>query len=181
MKLAKRDIRVRGALAVIALIVIGSVVGGRDQRAAATSLPQAPSGEPARALQTAARAAQESLTDLDMGKLRRQNWSDGVSNLLGPRSAAVPTQQVTGRAEPAVTPPPPPAPTAPPLPFTYIGKIVDGGRTTVFVGRGADHYEAQAGAEIEQYKVERVTDTQITFVFRPLGTRQVLDVPQPGQ
>lgn len=198
MKLGQRE--ARGALAVIALVVVASVVGGREQPAGATSLSttaqpnatasaaaeagRSPTTEAGRSPTTAPHLTQkESLVDLDMAKLRRQNWSDGVANLLGPRvvpAPAPPPAYVVSHAGPAVAPPAP-APVAPPLPFAYLGKIIDGGKTTVFVGRGADHYFVARGTRIDQYQVESVTETQITFVYRPLGMRQVLVVPQPGE
>jgi hypothetical protein len=187
MNVLKRDIPPRGALAVIALVLIGSFVGGREQPAGATALThssQAGEARPAhtdlaRAAQATQRPAQEeTLSDLDLTKLRRERWSEGVANLLAPRSAPPPPAQAAALAAPSAAPP---APVAPPLPFAYLGKIVDGARTTVFIGRGPDHYSVEAGTEIDQYKVEKVSETQITFVYRPLGTRQVLAVPQPGQ
>jgi hypothetical protein len=66
----------------------------------------------------------------------------------------------------------------PALPFSYLGKMVDGDKITVFVVRGEEHYSLAAGLVIDEtYKVERVTDTAVTFVFLPRGTRQVLAVP----
>jgi hypothetical protein len=179
MKLLKKDIPARGALAVIGLALIASIVSGREQPQ--TESTRSPQTESARSPHTAPRAAEEaSLADLDLAKLRRENGPAAVSDLLAPRAAPPPPPHYAGQAGPALAPPPP-APVAPPLPFAYLGKIIDGGKTTVFVARGADHYSVESGAEIDQYKVEHVTDRQITFVFRPLGMRQVLDVPQPGQ
>ena len=120
------------------------------------------------------------MSDLDLAKLRRERWSEGVANLLAP-PVAPPPPQLTAHAAPAAAPAAPVTPAAPPLPVAYLGKIVEGGTTTVVVARGPDHYSVETGSEIDQYKVENVTETQITFVYRPLGMRQVLVVPQPGQ
>jgi hypothetical protein len=182
MKLAKRDIPTRAAVAVIGIVLVASIVSSRDQSAGATPLPRSPQAEAAGSPRTAQQAAlQETLADLDMAKLRHQRWSEGVASLLTPRTAPPPPAQLAVHAAPAVAPSAPPAPVAPPLPFAYLGKIIEGGRTTVFVARGPDHYSIETGSEIDQYKVENVTETQITFVYRPLGMRQVLAVPQPGQ
>ena len=44
--------------------------------------------------------------------------------------------------------------------------------------RGADHYHVAPGQVIDRtYRVERVTETAVTFTYLPLGTRQVLAVP----
>jgi hypothetical protein len=179
MSWVKRSISARGALALAAVVAIASIVAGRERPAAATSLSRAPQVEPARAPQAVPRLAEEeSLSDLDLGKLRRERWSEGVANLLAPRPVLAPAPSITAKPGPAPTAAPP---AAPPLPFVYLGKLVDGGKTTVFVGRGEDHYSVEAGSEIDQYRVEHVTETQVTFVYRPLGIHQVLDVPRPGQ
>ena len=184
MRFLKRDIPARGALAVLAVVAIASFVGGREQPAGATALRQAPQVAPAPPQPTAPRlAGEESLTDVDLAKLKRERWSEGVANLLAPRPVPAPAPaapQSSAEPQAGVAPPAPP-PAAPPLPFVYLGKIIDGGKATVFVGRGADHYSVEPGGEIDQYRVEQITETHITFLFRPLGTRQVLDVPQPGE
>ena len=67
---------------------------------------------------------------------------------------------------------------APPLPFVYLGQMIDEGKTTVFVTSGEDHYGLAAGLIIDDsYKVERITETQVTFLYLPSRQRQVLAVP----
>jgi hypothetical protein len=68
-----------------------------------------------------------------------------------------------------------PPPTAPPLQFKYIGKIMEGKRTSVFLSMGDDFYIAKVGGRIEKnYRVDRINDDVIEFTYLPLGIKQKL-------
>jgi hypothetical protein len=165
MKLFKRDIPPRAALAVVALVLIASIVNGQGQQADPAAA--APAVAPRAAAGT---AAADSLANLDIEKLRSTTKQAAITDVLAHRE--VPSGDPIAENGAAA------APVAPPLPFSYLGQMIDGGKTTVFIGHGAEHYIVEAGMTVENnYRVERVTDTQITFVFLPLGTRQVLPVP----
>lgn len=70
---------------------------------------------------------------------------------------------------------PPPAPTAPPLPFTYIGKVIEEGKPTVFVSKQQKNYFLKGGEIIEGiYKVDKVESGQVVFIYLPLETEQVM-------
>lgn len=67
---------------------------------------------------------------------------------------------------------------APPLPFTYLGRIVRGGRQIAYLLHRDEMIVAEAGDVIEAvYRIEGVTDSDIQFVYLPLGMRQVLSIP----
>lgn len=171
----KRETPFRPLAVIAALALTASIVSGRERVDGAT--PDASVGRTAPA---------ETLERMDFNGLEVARALDAPADrpmLLDgfPRSAAFPglgsdiSVSVEPRREPV-------RPTArrepPPLPFVYLGQMVDQGRTTVFVGRGEDHYDVAPGLVIDDtYKVERVTETQVTFVYVPLGTRQVLAVP----
>src|SRR5262245_9417536 len=83
------------------------------------------------------------------------------------------------------TPPPPPppaapapaaAPTAPPLPFTFLGRYTDGNNATVyFVTRDDRVYDVKPGDVIDSiYSIEAVENGQLVFLYKPLNTRQPL-------
>lgn len=82
------------------------------------------------------------------------------------------------------TPPPPPAPPAPdaptgppPLPFSYIGKMLGDGQWQVFLGRGAEALVAREGMVIDgRYRVERVAPPVLTLTYLPLNQQQQLDI-----
>lgn len=76
---------------------------------------------------------------------------------------------------PAQPPAPPPAPVAPALPFAYIGQYVEGNRQLIILARGDRVMTVSLGELIDNtYKVERMTNNQLIFVYLPLSTTQAL-------
>lgn len=81
-----------------------------------------------------------------------------------------------------VAPPPPPVvvPTAPPLPFTFVGLLEQGFGAThpkAFLTRGDALLVVAAGDTVEDnYSIDSITAQQITVTYLPLKTRQVLNV-----
>lgn len=74
-------------------------------------------------------------------------------------------------------PPPPqqaPAPKAPPLPFRYLGKALDGSEITVFVEQGALTHLLHRGEVVGSYRVETITPAEMSFVYLPLNEKQRL-------
>ncbi len=70
---------------------------------------------------------------------------------------------------------PAPRPEAPPLPFAYLGKLVDEATTTVFLAKQDRNYIVRAGDTIEgTYRVEKVGDDALVLVYLPLKARQTL-------
>jgi len=83
-----------------------------------------------------------------------------------------------------VAPPPPPpvaeeappAPTAPPLPYTYVGSYAPSGeRATYFLARGDRVVDAHVGDKLEgSLLFEKVEGGQLVFNYLPLNIRQTL-------
>lgn len=74
---------------------------------------------------------------------------------------------------------PPPLP--PPLPFTYIGKLVDRGAVTVFLSDQDRNYIVRAGDTLhDTYVVEAVEDQRLVLKYLPLGVRQALPLGAEG-
>ena len=70
---------------------------------------------------------------------------------------------------------PAPAPTAPPLPYKYLGQLREQGRTVVFLARDDAPVMAKAGEVIDgSYRVERISESEVEFTYLPLATRQIL-------
>ncbi|MDB6002687.1 MAG: putative prolin-rich transrane protein [Rhizobacter sp.] len=70
---------------------------------------------------------------------------------------------------------PPPRPTAPELPFRYLGRWMEDSRTTVFLERDGHEVSAQVGTSIDGlYKVASIGEEQMVLVYLPLKTRQTL-------
>jgi hypothetical protein len=157
----------RAAVAVATLALIASVVSGREK----PDLEQE-STPPARADTSAARGGApasgvDSAPDLDLANLKRVRTDQAIADLFAAPPAPAPAQEAAGQ--------PAPRPSAPPLPFQFVARITDDGNTTVYVMLGEDHYSAKAGLVIDRnYRVEKVTETAVTFTYLPLGIRQVL-------
>ena len=81
-----------------------------------------------------------------------------------------------------VEPPPTPAaaavPQAPPLPFTYLGKLIDRGRVTVYLENGEDRNLAVRQGDVIDgiYRVKRITPDAVTFVYIPMNKQQTLEI-----
>jgi hypothetical protein len=70
---------------------------------------------------------------------------------------------------------------APPLPFTYLGRIRSGGATTVFLARETRESVARVGDILDNtYRVEKIDETRMVFVYLPLGTQQSLPLAGEG-
>jgi hypothetical protein len=159
----------RATLAVFALVLIDSMGSGgaRIEPDAATPVARAATRSASGA---AAEGSPRSEADLELERLKRTQKEEPIIDLFAPPAATPPT--VT-EAEPS-------APSAPPLPFTYLGKTIDGDKLTIFIARGEDHYTIVPGQTIDKvYRVEKITATAVTFRYLPLGTRQTLAIPTP--
>jgi hypothetical protein len=75
----------------------------------------------------------------------------------------------------APPPPPPPPPQAPPLPFTYMGKLIEDGRVVVFLTQGDRNYIVHPGDTIDgTYRVDAVTEQRLSLTYLPLKQKQEL-------
>lgn len=75
------------------------------------------------------------------------------------------------------TPEPPVAVTAPPLPFTYFGRLETGDEVHVFLRQGERDLSIKAGDQIDEiYRVERIDANSIVFTYIPSQTQQILSV-----
>ena len=117
---------------------------------------------------------------------RREASADGTPPLLldrlARRAPAGPNQDAfAGRSWVAPPPPvveaPPAAPSAPPLPFTYIGKMQEGetGPLTIYLVQGEQAYSVKKGDVIDKtYRVESMDTTHIVLTYLPLAVKQTL-------
>jgi hypothetical protein len=65
-------------------------------------------------------------------------------------------------------------PRAPPLPFRYLGKVLEEDGVLVFVSQGGLTHLLRRGDQLADYKVEQITSAEMTFVFLPLLEKQRL-------
>jgi hypothetical protein len=73
--------------------------------------------------------------------------------------------------------PAPAAAAAPPLPFRYIGRMRANGKLEVLLMRGTKVYSIGRGGEIDgEYRVDRITESTISFTYLPLKTKQDMNL-----
>jgi hypothetical protein len=71
----------------------------------------------------------------------------------------------------------PPPPSAPPLPFQFLGKLDDSETLRVFLQRGERVHTVSVGDVIDgTYRVERIAAGQMTLIYLPLNVSQTLSV-----
>jgi hypothetical protein len=150
------------ALGVIAVTLVAGVVAGRERPAVELPQPRAP------------QAAAALDNDLDLDKLRRAEVrapsKDPFAVMKGPEPKI--------RAA-AAAPEAPAKPTAPPLPFQYVGKWSQGDKSEVLVQRGDELLPIEPGAKLGDYRVDQITEARVSFTYLPLNMKQTLDVPAP--
>ena len=71
---------------------------------------------------------------------------------------------------------PPPAPTAPPLPFTFIGSYaLQGDAATYFIARGDRIYDVKMGDAVDNdYTFVAIEGSNMIFNYKPINARQSL-------
>jgi nucleoid-associated protein YgaU len=165
-----KNISPRAAGAAVTLVLLASLVTGRE----AASPHVEALAEPAHAARIQRPApASESTAALEVQRLHRKAEGHAPVELFAARANPAMPEQA---AEPA----PPPAPTAPPLPFRYLGKLIEGGKLRIFLANGEALHTVQSGETLENlYKVELVSEEMVTFTFIPLGTSQTLAIDAP--
>ena len=148
--------RILGGVALVG--ALASVVAGRER----------PTLELAPPSRLPASASSVSAEGLDLDKLAlRSEAGDAKKHVdpFAPRSFSAPA--AAQAAAPA-------KPVAPPLPFRYLGKMIEDGRLNVFLARGDESLSVHAGQKLGEYRVDKVTDSEIVFTYLPLKTQQSL-------
>ena len=119
--------------------------------------------------------ASEHTPHVELERLQQPPASKGIVNAFSITSWYVPQP-------PPPTPPPapPPVPTAPPLPFTYLGRYEDAPTQLAILLKGERMYTVSEGEVIEDtYRVERVTSAAVELVYLPLNIKQTLRSGEP--
>lgn len=139
-------------------------VNGEDGSAepvAAVSDRQAPARE-AKEI----RAVEDDAAQLELERLERRKFSAQAGDIFSPKSWIPPPSSVK---------PQPPSP--PPLTFKYLGKVIEGEETRVFLNLAERNYIVKVGENIDgQYRMDAVTDRTITFTYLPLDAKQMLPI-----
>lgn len=164
----KKNLRTTLALGALAVTLIATVVSGREKPG--TDLVAAPAERAA--AQLGAQGSVQEAADIDLDKLQRPKKE--ISPAVELFTAADPQPAAAsehGKSQARAVP-------EPPLPFQYLGKVIDDGKLSVFLMAANAYYSVQQGETvIKQYRVDRITDAAVTFTYLPTGTQKVLPVP----
>jgi hypothetical protein len=153
----QRDIPKRALAMVLALAAVAGVVAGREK----------PALEVVRE-----RSAPRVDPGIDLAKLGRAEAGLPDADPFAQRGfGAQPKRE-------AAAPQAPQPPSAPPLPFQYIGKVIENGKLEVYVTHGEELPGLTRGQKIgNEYRVDKITTSSITFTYLPLKLKQTLDLP----
>jgi hypothetical protein len=70
---------------------------------------------------------------------------------------------------------PPPQPSAPHLPYTFIGRMIDGNIVTLYLSRNNQQYSVKLNDVLDgEYKVDKITDKSALLTYLPLNIQQEL-------
>jgi len=110
-------------------------------------------------------------TDIDLAKLEErahlQNKEGAQVDAFAPRNfSPVVPPQATAAGKPKRE--------VPPLPFRYLGKMVEDGKLSVFLANGDESITARAGQRIGDYRIDKITEAEVRFTYLPLKTQQSL-------
>ena len=134
-------------LAVTVLALLASVVAGRE-RPSMTAI------------------SETSAQTLDLSKLERAAPGTApAADPFAPKNFA--PRQAQQESAPA-------RPEAPPLPFRYLGKLIEDGKLSVFLANGEESLTVRAGTRVGDYRVDKVTESEVQFTYLPLKTKQSL-------
>ncbi|MDP2027466.1 hypothetical protein [Sulfuriferula sp.] len=137
-----------------------------------------PQSEPADAVvapvksKTAQQSFTQSTPHLALDKLQRADdvQVDRIKDAFQAQSWAPPPP-------PPAPPAPPPPPSPPPLPFTYMGQLVEDGTLTVFLSRQDQNYAVKAGDSLDgTYRVDKVENRRLVLTYLPLNMQQSLAI-----
>ena len=153
----------------LALTLVAARLVGREDEGPP---PAAPEARAARAPGTASERPSEPVA-IDLDRLAARK---GVAPASDPFRAltwqSVAQEEARKNAPP---PPPPPPPQAPPLPFTYMGKLIEDGRIVVFLTQGDRNHIVRQGDTIDgTYRVDAVTEQRLALTYLPLKQKQEL-------
>jgi hypothetical protein len=116
--------------------------------------------------------APDEAEQLHLERLERRKFSAQAGDIFRRQSWAPPPPPAASKA-------PPPSP--PPLQFRYVGRVVEGDETRVFLALAERNYIIKPGENIDsQYRMDEVNDHAITLTYLPLNAKQMLAIAGPG-
>lgn len=132
--------------------------------------PQDAAGGPAAPAIPAELQIQRRVADEELGNLfSSQGWQ--APSPLKPAAARAPQDQQAGDGVSAV------AGGLPPLPFQFVGRFIDDGKTAYFLQKEEHNIVARVGEKIgDNYQLDEAANGTLTFTYLPLRQKQTLAV-----
>ncbi len=119
---------------------------------------------------------------LNLDKLRNRNLTPGAGDPFAIRKKSKPAAPAVPAVVAAPPPPPAPAPppSAPPLPFAYMGKLIDETGMAIFLVAGDRNLVVREGDTLESvYHLDSVTESRLLFTHLPTGIQQNIPIGEP--
>ena len=158
--------------AALALMLVGVRTAERPEERAAAARAQF---DPAPRLTTASTSDASGVPSLQLERLALRSQPETAGDPFIARSWEALAGEEARRN--ALPPPPPPPPQAPPLPFTFMGKLIDDDRVVVFLTNGVRNWVVRAGDTIDDaYRVEAIGDERMTLTYLALQIPQELAI-----
>jgi hypothetical protein len=128
---------------------------------------------------TPSAATKETPGALDLRKLQRPRSAGPTGEIFGPRDfrpePPLPKRAIAQPGSAALQAAPPPS--APPLPFAYMGKLDESGSTIVFLAVGDRNLVVKPGDVIDNmYRLDQVSDNAVMLTHLPTGMQQSLPI-----
>ena len=166
---------IRWGVLVIAISCMGTalamVISGKEESENVIAAPVEKSPSKSGMLSVAQPDPSDSRLDLNALK-RTVPRKIKNSELLLSKSWYVPPPAPVASALP---PSPPPPPSAPQLPFTYIGRMIDGGEVILFLTGNGQQYTVRQGDVLnDSYRVDSISDKSVVLTYLPMGVEQEL-------
>jgi hypothetical protein len=112
----------------------------------------------------------------DLGSIRRKGAQKvQTSGLFQSKSwyTPPPPPPISSAAPASLAPPPPPSP--PQIPYTYIGKLVDGHDVVLFLLKNDHEYTVRVNDVLDDaYRVDKITDKEVVLTYIPMNAQQTL-------
>lgn len=157
------------AIALFATIVAVQWTNSRDDEPSQTMSARA--GPPAQEATPAAKSSTRG-PEISLDKMTRGRHEEAKDDPFGAKSWEAIAQAEIRRNSP---PPPPQPPQAPPLPFAYMGKLVEDGKTVVFLTKQDRNLIVRNGETVEgAYRVDEIREDRMVLTYLPLQMKQEL-------
>jgi hypothetical protein len=131
----------------------------------------------ARTAMAAPARMEQSADRVHLDKLRGHASADHAEDAFAPRSWRKPAPKAPAATSAVVVVAPP---SAPPLPFTYMGRVLSEEISAVFLIQGERNLIVHEGDVIDAtYRVEKLSDAGLTFTHLPTGMKQNLFIGEP--